>query len=415
MRLSVFKLYIICAFILSTSACSKSVNLPENEPPAQQFISGHTIPAEFSDGYIMWDPGYADMPYLTKLNDGTLLATLTISDGEEGFDDQHVILLESEDRGENWRIRSVIEPPEGPEASWAMPFHHQGSLGVVYTYNTQDLRRWPMTNGEWRSRTDMLGDLAVRHSFDDGRSWSERVVTDIPETDIDRQNGFAGKETVFWMSGAPINKADSILIGLSKGGETRPGDILPVTEAFLARSSAPFEKNSWQLLPSGSKGFQAPDGSSVAEEPSVTTLGDDGLYVVFRTATGMLGQAVSEDDGKSWRIEWARHVNGAIVANPRAKPVVKNLGDNRYLLWFHDNSSVGFDNRNPAVVSCGIGSEQTIKWEEPLPVIRDPNPTVRISYPSFLIDDETVFISATNKEEARLFRFHIDSLCSNSR
>lgn len=371
----------------------------------------HSVPTTFSTGWLMWDPGYTDMPYVLKLSDGSLVSTLTVSDGEEGADDQHIILLASNDAGQSWEKRSVIEPPKGPEASWAMPFDHRGRLGVIYTYNTRNVRGWPLKEGGVRPRVDVIGDLAVKFSSDQGFTWSERIVTKLPRTAIDEINGFNQHESVFWLSGAPVTVDGEVSIGLSKSGETRLQNILPVTEAFIAVSSAPFSRDSWLLLPDGAHGLKAPDGSSVAEEPSLIRLETGEYYVVFRTTSGKLAEAIIDEKGQAQKVQWAKHDDGSVVRNPRAKAAVVDLLNDRYLLWFHNNSSQGFENRNPAFVACGRWTDQSMRWGPAKPLISDPDQSVRISYPSILNEHDTLFVTATNKEEARAFRFNRDDIC----
>ena len=103
-----------------------------------------------------------------------------------------------------WSEPRPLEPAAGPEASWAMPFVKNDRLYVVYTYNTRDRRRWPLEGGGHRTRVDTIGDLALRYSDDNGDTWSDRIIVPIPRTAIDREIGFGGEETIFWMSGAPL-------------------------------------------------------------------------------------------------------------------------------------------------------------------------------------------------------------------
>lgn len=364
----------------------------------------------FDSGAIMYDSGYSDMPYMVALPNGELFATLTISDGREGNDDQHIVAMRSKDGGKNWSEPVAIEPADGPEASWAMPYFEGGRLWIFYTYNTRDVRSIPLVDGGTIGRVDMLGDMAVRYSDDFGSTWSDRIIVPIPRTDIDRENGFEGRETIYWMSGAPVRIGDEIYIGLSKAISRKDG-IVAVTEAFLFRTKNPVDPQAWELVPKGARGLRAPDGSEVAEEPVLVEIGNGGLYVVFRTTSGKLAQAVSLDGGTTWDVNWARHTTGAPVRNPRAQPKVYRLSDGRYVLWFHNNADRGFLNRNPVWMSCGEYKGGKLLWGEPSVLLYDPDPKVRMSYPSFLERKGKFLVSATNKKTARLFSFAISELC----
>lgn len=390
---------------LFTTACESDVEAVNWDTSAV-----HDVPAQFDEGFLMRDAAYSDMPYLLATN-GKILSTITVSSGEEGANDQHIELMQSLDGGQTWSTVSTIEPAEGPEASWAMPFLDRDELGVVYTYNTDDVRSWPMDNGVGRARVDMLGDFAFRFSKDDGETWSDREVMDVPYSSIDARNGFKGEETIFWLSGAPIRGDGRLYIGFSKGGSSTPRDILPDTEVFLLHSDAPSDISSWQLMPASGRGLTAPDGSGVSEEPSLAILPDGSLYVVFRTTAGKLAKSVSTDNGATWETDWAKFSNGTNIYNPRAKSVVKEVGGGRFVLWFHNNDSKGFERRNPVWMSCGIAVSGDIEWSPPKIILSDPDPTVRMSYPSILMEEETVLIAATKKSTARVFRFRVDDIC----
>jgi len=369
----------------------------------------HSVPANFDDGHIVSKSGYADMAYLIEYR-GSLFATLTTGNEEEGSESQHVKLYESKDNGENWTIKSIIESPDGPEASWAMPFLAGDDLGVIYTYNTQNIRGWPMSNGKSRGRVDSLGDFAFRFSSDFGQSWSDREVLDVPISDIDYRNGFEGKETVFWLSGMPIQNSGKTILGLSKAGVSHPKNIFPDTEAFILSSSNPADVTSWELLPKGT-GLTAPDGSKVSEEPSVAFLPNGSLYAVYRTNSGKLAKAISSDNGRTWDSDWVKLFGVVAARHPRAKAVVKQVRENQFVLWFHNNNTRGFRDRNPVWMSCGTARGGDILWGDPDIILYHPSTEMRMSYPSMVVQDDTLLISATNKSEARVFKFQLDDIC----
>ena len=97
----------------------------------RNIASGSVIPSE----------GYCDQPYVAKLPDGTWLCVMTTGQGCEGQHGQHIVSCRSTDFGRTWSALTAIEPANGPEASWAMPFVTPGGrVYVFYTYNADNLR-----------------------------------------------------------------------------------------------------------------------------------------------------------------------------------------------------------------------------------------------------------------------------------
>lgn len=358
---------------------------------------------------IAWEGGYADMPYMVKLPSGKIGMTLTVSDHKEGKDDQHIVWLVSDDKGVSWTKPIPIEPPDGPEASWAMPYVENGRLFVFYTYNSRNIRLWPFTNQPGGvPRVDVVGDLAIRWSDDEGKTWSDRLLVSVPRTSIDMRNGFGGKESLFWLSGAPVRIGEYLYLGLSKAGESLPGNLLPDTEAFLFRTKKILESDSWELVP-GEQGFKAPNSDRITEEPSIATFNDKSILVMMRTTSGRILQAFRGSQG--WTTDWARYSNGEFLAHPRAKSMVASLRDGTVVLWFHNNQGRSFQDRNPVYVSCAIRKDDKVYWSEPRILLCDPDAATRISYPSLLEIGEQILISETNKKVARIHRFNTGELC----
>ena len=84
----------------------------EQAPPPVDIATGREIPSE----------GYCDQPYIVKLGEGTWLCVMTTGTGHEGATGQHIVSCRSADRGRTWSALTDIEPADGPEASWAMPY-----------------------------------------------------------------------------------------------------------------------------------------------------------------------------------------------------------------------------------------------------------------------------------------------------
>lgn len=357
-------------------------------------------------------PGaYFDMPYMVDLPSGALGMVITRGDQAEGSDTQRISWLRSEDDGVTWSLQHDIEGKRGPEASWGMPFMFDGRLHVVYVFNTKDIRRWPLSGGGSRSRVDSLGDILIRSSSDEGKTWSGRTTIKVPLSEIDRRNGWGGRERALWLSGAPKVINGYVYIGFSKVGRSVSGDIFPDTESFLLRSSNPSDGNAWELLPSDDQGFTF--GGDVTEEPNIGVDAEGGIIVTSRTNQGKIWQSRSTDNGATWYSSWATYSDGREVASPRANAPMITLPDGQLALWHHNNDHRGFQKRNPVFVSCaeklGVNGPT---WSAPRLLICDSDDSVRISYPSFMLRDDTLLIAETSKTEVRLHRVAARSICS---
>jgi hypothetical protein len=166
----------------------------------------------------------------------------------------------------------------------------------------------------------------------------------------------------------------------------------------------------WQLLPDGEHGLKSPEGL-IAEEVNLASLSDGSLFCTYRTTAGHPCHAYSRDDGKTWTPPAFMNYGpgGKLVEHPRAANFVRKLAEGpykgKYIYWFHNNSGPSYEGRNPAYLLGGIeidGSEgKVIQWGEPVAVLYDKNPDIRISYPDF-IQDGGLYITETQKSVARV-------------
>ena len=86
-----------------------------------------------------------------------------------------MIAYRSSDKGRTWEPHVDVEPADGPEASWVMPYlTSYGRVYVFYTYNAANLREVIAGNAYSRKRVDTLGEYAVKYSDDGGKSWSKK-------------------------------------------------------------------------------------------------------------------------------------------------------------------------------------------------------------------------------------------------
>lgn len=380
-------------------------------PPAINIESGREIPSE----------GYCDQPYVVTLDDGTWLCTMTTGAGREGNKGQHIVSTRSRDKGKTWSPLVPIEPADGPEASWAMPYRTPGGrVYVFYTYNAENRRsvtqpaRGDTPAREW-TRVDTLGEYAFKFSDDGGRTWSQkRWFIPVRETAIDRANAYGGAVRDFWGVGKPITHEGAMYLGFSKVGKLGPEFITESESWFLRsdniRSETDPDKLHWQTLPEGMHGLQSPEGP-IAEEVNLVGLSDGSLFCTYRTVAGHPCHAYSRDGGRTWTPPafMTYYPGGPLVDHPRAANFVRKLSEGpyagRYIYWFHNHPGRTYAGRNPVYLLGGVEKPspegQIIHWGKPVAVLYHHDPDVRISYPDFIWDDG-LYITETQKETARV-------------
>lgn len=376
----------------------------QQNPPAIDIQTGNEIPSE----------GYCDQPYVVKLPDGTWLCTMTTGNGHEGQNDQHIVSCRSSDRGETWDALLDIEPAEGPEASWVMPFlTSYGRVYAFYTFNAEDMRE--VVGGG--KRVDTLGRYAYKYTDDGGETWSgQRWLIPIRETEFDRGNPYNGKVRFFWGVGKPIRHKQAMYLGFAKIGKFGKGFIETSESWFLRCPNIDTERDpsklEWQLLPEGDIGLRSPEGP-IAEEANLTGLSDGSLFCTYRTTAGHPCHAYSRDDGKTWTPPafMTYGPGGKQVDHPRAANFVRKLTEGpyagRFIYWFHNHGGRSYEGRNPAYLLGGVEVDapdgKRIEWGDPVAVLFDKDPKVRISYPDFVWDDG-LYITETQKSVARVHR-----------
>ncbi len=367
--------------------------------------------------------GYADMPLVVTLNDGSWLCLMTTGPGEEGNRGQHIVSTRSSDHGETWSELVAIEPSieqPGHESSWVVPFHveHQGNseFGRVYAFyvhNGDRVTEVPGREDDLRFRVDTLGWYMYRHSDDGGTTWSEPTRIDIPLTWADMNNTFKGKAQMFWGVDEPIAVEGSVLIAFTKIRRHLVGS----TEGWVLESSnllteADPSKHEWRLLSNGQAGESKTwrglrsetNFAGTQAEHDITKLSEPGrLMMMNRTDKGVISVSWSSDGGETWtEPEAATYADGSVIRNPRANTKVWTVEPGKYLLWFHNHGGTDFNNRNPGWVSAGVEYEGRILWSQPEILLYDNDPNTRISYPDLIVDDGRYFITETQKSVARV-------------
>jgi len=385
-------------------------------PDLRRLAEGGAIPSQL----------YTDQPYVIRLADGAWLCVLTTGHGLEGERGQHVVSLRSQDQGRTWSEPVALEPPTGPEASWAVPLATpSGRIFVFYVYNSQNLRQLPCGDGV-TDRMDSHGDFVFRWSEDGGRSWSaDRGVIPVREFTIDRQNTTHGKVRLFWNVGRPLISRGEVFVPLHKVAGFGTGWFTRSEGAFVASSDLLAAKNplqaTWETLPLGEEGLKTPaGGGEIAEEQNLVELQDGSFFCVYRSVDGHPVGAYSRDRARTWEPPaYLTFRQGRRLKHPRAACFVWRLAHGGYLLWFHHHGGAplrenpecrvrAYDDRNPAWMARGEEVPgprgHQLVWDEPEIVLYDDDPCVRTSYPDVWEDGGEIFISETQKQVARIHR-----------
>lgn len=371
---------------------------------------------------------YADQPYVVKTDDGAWLVCVTTGKGREGEPGQHVITMRSTDRGRTWSAPVRVEPPEGPEASYAAMLKvPSGRVYIFYNHNTDNVRQIkaddPPYKGGYAKRVDSLGHFVFKYSDDHGRSWSARRY-EIPQRDfeIDRHNPYQGKLKYFWNVGKPFLYAGAAFVPLHKVGGIGEGFFTSSEGVLLKSDNLATERDPerirWETLPEGEIGLRAPPGGGpVAEEQSFAVLSDGSFFAVYRTIDGHPAVSYSRDQGRSWETpSYMRFSDGRLVKHPRAANFVWRCANGKYLYWFHNHGgrfirehprrrTIAYEDRNPAWLAAGEEVDsprgKVLRWSQPEIVLYDDDPVIRMSYPDLIEDGGNHYLTETQKDVAR--------------
>ncbi len=381
-----------------------------------QSIDQDVPPLDIETGWEIPSEGYCDQPYVVKLNDGTWVCVMTTGKGHEGQGGQHIVSTRSRDKGKTWSELVDIEPADGPEASWAIPYlTPYGRIYVFYTYNADNMREVIADTDYARKRVDTLGEYAFKYSDDGGRTWTkDRWYIPVREGAIDRRNPYQGNVRFFWGVGKPITHDGAMYFGFAKIGRFGEGFIAESESWFMKSKNIASERDpsqiNWETLPDGEAGLRSPIGP-IAEEVNLAALSDGSLFCTYRTVAGHPCHAYSRDGGHTWtEPEFMTYSpGGSKVDHPRAANFVRKITagpyKGRYIYWFHNHNGKGYEGRNPAFLLGGVEKDspegKAIHWGKPVAVLYSKDPKVRISYPDFIWDDG-LYITETQKSVARV-------------
>lgn len=395
--------------------------------------SGQTQDARIlKTGMTIPDESYSDQPYLVKTADGAWLCVLTTGTSHEGASGQHVVSQRSLDGGKTWVDKRDVEPPDGPEASYAVLLKApSGRVFVFYNHNTDNLRAVrgdnpPYPDGQVK-RVDSQGYFVFKYSDDGGKSWSpHRYTIPVRAFDIDRKNPYGGNVRFFWNVGRAFAHRGAAYVPLIKVGGFGDG-FFTSSEGALLRSADLFSEKdpanaTWTTLPDGDAGLRTPPGGGpVAEEQSYAVLSDGSFFAVYRTVDGHPATSYSRDGGRTWATpHYLRYADGRPVKHPRAANFVWKCENGKYLYWFENHGGraiaehpnrrgyAPYADRNPAWVLGGVEADspqgKIIRWSQPEILLYDDDPVVRISYPDLLEDGGAYYLTETQKDVARTHR-----------
>jgi len=378
-----------------------------------------------SHGRVIPGGRYCDQPYIVRTDDGAWLCVMTTADGAEGSSSQRVVTMRSTDQGRSWSAPLPVEPPGGPEASYAVllkvPF---GRVYCFYNHNTDNVREVKREDAGVYTRVDTLGHYVFRYSDDGGRSWSaRRYEVPVREFEVDRKNVYGGKIRFFWNVGRPLLLPDGALLTLHKVGGFGQGFMTDSEGAFMKSRNILTERDpdrlQWETLPEGDVGLRAPAGGGrIAEEQSVTALSDGSLFCVYRTVDGYPACAYSRDGGRSWtKPQYLTYTpGGRRVKHSRAANFVWRCSNGRFLYWFHNHGGSPirrlpapwdpYSDRNPAWLMAGREVERPggreIEWSQPEILLYDDDPLIRMSYPDLVEENGRFYVTETQKNIGRV-------------
>ena len=380
-------------------ACTSAAVLaePAAGPDPRLITTGREIP----------EKSYCDQPYVAITKDGDWLCLLTTGSEHEGSGGQHIVSTLSKDRGKTWGPLVDIEPDTGPEASWVTPLVvPSGRIYAFYTFDGDEVRTLPGRNQ--KIRADMLGWYCFRYTDDNGKTWSKRHRIPVRVTAADRANQWKGEVMIFWGIDKPKIGHDGVRFAFTKLGRW----MLDNGEGWMMYSDNILTepdpgKINWELLPEGEHGIRHKDYGSVQEEHNHVEIGNGHLYMVYRTTRGYPAHTYSTDGGRNWDTpEFMTYSpGGRKVKNPRACPKLWRCKNGKYLLWFHNHSGGGFQDRNPAWVSGGVVRDGKMHWSEPEILLYSSDlsyNTGRMSYPDLVEQDGNYWVSETQKTVARI-------------
>jgi len=393
---------------------------PENIPDDRHIAAGREIPTV----------NYCDQPYVVPANDGAWVCCVTTGAGGEGEAGEYVLTMRSTDLGKTWSDYAAVEPPDGPESSYAVMLKAQdtGRIYIFYNHNTDNVREVLTEPGypqKTFKRVDSLGHFVFKFSDDHGKSWSrERHEIPVRDFQCDRANVYGGKLKFFWNVGRPFMLKKAVYVPLHKIGAMGEGGFAQSEGALLRSPNLLTERDPekivWETLPDGEVGLRAPQGGGrIAEEQSFAVMSDGSIYCVYRSVDGYPVESYSRDSGRTWTEPvYKKYADGRAMKNPRAANFAWRCLNGKYLYWYHNHGgnfirrdfsiNQGYYDRNPVWLCAGEEVEsqngRIIRWSQPEIVLYDDDPYIGMSYPDLIEEGGAYYLTETEKYIARVHK-----------
>ena len=357
-------------------------------------------PRCFDNGTLIFHNGYNDQPYVVKCHDGSWLCVITTSKYEERGADRTLVVTRSRDRGRTWSTPAYsIEPPEMRQPSWGTLY--VAPYGRVYIfYNLREKKAGPSPIG-----------FFFKYSDDHGETWTaKRYPIPIRRIALDRQ--FPG--TGGWSVCPPVEVGTNVLVSYTRFGVSKRSR----GQGFVFRSDnlqteREARKIRWEMLPAGDFGIRAEEvKSDMQEEHILTPLSGDDLFCLWRTTSGYACHGYSRDGGRTWtdRGFATYQPGGRRIKQPLACCRPYRTSDGRYLLWFHNtkpqSETAAHRPRDVVWLAGGEQRDGLIHWSQPEVLLYGFDLPVRgqgMSYPDFIEQDGRLWVTTTDKENARIF------------
>jgi len=317
------------------------------------------------------------------LKDGTWFTTWSMGSYEHA-PDERVVASISRDMGKTWsEPRAIIGSSKTERISYGTPFvvPATGRIYLIFFLGARN----ELAGAD--AAYD-CGNLGFVYSDDNGQSWSQRQMIELPDRDM---NMFPGRFHG-WLNQPPqIMPTGEVLLSIavfSRNGHYRRGWMMHPSEVGVVRlnnilTERDPKKLTFTLLPEGPRGIRV-DGlkhldnpavlrltsafkgrpEDVAfgfEEMTVVALQDGRWFGVGRNFLGSPAYTVSKDRGKTWSAaEPLRYgPEGDLIKHPMTMCPIAQTSDGRIVLCFTNNDGT---ERGARHVWDGNGRTRNPQW-----------------------------------------------------